>query len=132
VRDFDSEPIRSDRVGNTEREFKIAGVPFRFKPAAPAHLLAAYFDATTNTALLEAADALVLAFLEPESREQWERVRHTEQANPVTIRDVQDVVEHMIGVMAGRPTEPRGGSSPSRGKSGTSSTEESDSPEESD
>ena len=120
MRDFDAE--RSTRL-NPDRQFKLAGVVFQFRPSVAADLLADYFDAPTNSDMVAAADRLIESWLEPDCRDAWRRAREPEQAIPVNIVDMQELISYMIAVMSGRPTEPRGGSSSTRaGRSATSST----------
>ena len=61
--------------------------------------------------------------LEPESAERWAEARNPELPNPVTIRDMIDVVVWLAEVTAGRPTEPSSESSESSTSPGTPSTD---------
>lgn len=127
VHDFD---IARHERGGSARAFKIAGTEFRFKPSVGAELLADYYD-TLNTPIedpafnrkvIAAADQLIVGWLEPGQDDTWAHVRRNDSPDPLTIRDLQDVIAHMTGVMTGRDREQPSGSSSTPSQPGTSST----------
>lgn len=131
--DFDTR-----RTTVREATFKIGGETFTYTPQTSADLIAAYFDAsstpssTRNAAVLEAADNLICSMLAPGHDETWRKVRARRRAeeDPLTIREVQMVADRMLEVMTDRPTESSSDSGTTPTRSGTSSTDESRSQEQ--
>lgn len=125
MKDFDI--VRAE-AANADRTFKIGGETFSFKRSVSADLLAAYFDTsfsavTTNADVLVAADALVLGWLEKGQETKWKKVRAATAADPLSIRDIQNIIEHMTETLAGRPTESPSDSSSTPSETGTTSTD---------
>lgn len=128
MKDFDQ--VRHS-VADRDRRFLIAGSEFEAKGSLPADLLAAYFDALSaernvNVAVMTAADQLIEASLTSDDQvARWRELRSSDASDPLSIRDVQDVVAYLTEVATGRPTERSSGSGRGSGKTPTSSTEQS-------
>lgn len=106
MKDFDTR--RKERA-ERDRGFTLGGESFVMKAGVRPEVLAAYeaIDvAATPEAKLAQMDGMVLDFLETEdgaAEERWRKVRSIEE-NPVTLQDIQDVIEWMIEAQTGRPT----------------------------
>lgn len=141
MHDFDI--IRRETT-NPTRSFRIGGEEFTFRPTCSANTLANYFDAPTTRwdecphcheklqigslrpALdqLEAIDNLILEMLEPGQEEKWAAVRASKE-DPITLRQLQDVANHLVEAITGRPTERPSDSSSTASDPGTKLTENS-------
>jgi hypothetical protein len=78
---------------------------------------------------LDQLDATVLAILEPQYLDAWRRVRDPEVAHPLSLGDINELVEWLVPEVVGRPTGSPSDSSRSGGDTGTTSTDDSSSPE---
>ena len=85
--------------------------------------------ARTDQEWLTALDDTVLAIIEPEYAEQWHAVRRPDLPHPLSLADINSLVEWLVPEVVGRPTGSPSASSPSDGRTGTSSTDDSSSPE---
>lgn len=132
MKDFDSE---RERRSHGDRRFLIGGHEFAFKASVQQEIVDGYYDALSdpdvpNSLMLGRMDELVLASLEPEHEDAWRAARSADASSPLMAKDIHDVIEHMLGVMAGRPTESPSGSGSTPENDGQSSTEKSPSQEE--
>jgi hypothetical protein len=72
-------------------------------------------DLTLNTdELVSAADAQILACLEPESREAWARLRALDAAEPLNFHEIGQIADYLLGRVSGIPTDAPAGSSGGR------------------
>lgn len=123
MKDFDAErKIREDR------EFRIGGKTFRFKPSVQQEPVDLYYDSLgsaegTNSELLTVMDNLVLAGLEPEYHETWREVRGADVPIPLMGDDIHKVIRYMFEVMLDRPIESPSDSTSTQSPTGTSSTD---------
>jgi hypothetical protein len=129
MKDFDAE-----RTVREDREFRIGGRLFRFRPSVQQELLDAYFDSMasvegTNAELLAVMDHLILGGLEPEFHDEWKLVRSAEVEAPLMGDDIHGVIRYMIEVMMDRPTVSPSDSGITPDSTGTSLTDKSPSSE---
>lgn len=73
-------------------------------------------------------DDTIDAILEPEYQEAWKRVRDPDLSHPLSLGDLQEVLEWLIEEVVKRPTGKPSDSSPSDGTIATVSTVDSSSP----
>lgn len=123
MKDFDAE-----RKVREDREFRIGGRDFRFKPSVQQDLVDAYYDALGNAELSNAEfmkimDNVVLGGLEPAFHGDWEYVRSVDTELPLMADQVHGVIRYMLEVMLDRPIVSPSDSSDMPEASGTSSTD---------
>lgn len=129
MKDFDAR--RKERA-ERDRGFTLGGETFVMKSGVRPEVLAAYesIDASaTPEDKLAQMDGMVLDFLEEEKGEaekRWRKIRAIED-NPVTLQDIQDVIEWLIEAQTGRPTGQPSGSTAGPGATVTPLTGESSS-----
>lgn len=131
MKDFDAR--RKERA-ERDRGFTLGGETFVMKPGVRPEALAAYesidVDASPE-AKLGTMDGMILDFLEGDTAEieaRWKKVRAIED-NPITIQDMQAVIEWMIAEQTGRPTGQPSDSTDGPAATVTSLTAASSSPE---
>lgn len=113
MKDFDAR--RRERA-ERDRGFTLGGETFVMKPGVRPEVLAAYesidVDASPE-AKLATMDGMILDFLDTSdgAADRYAAVRKIED-NPVTLQDIQQVIEWMIEVQTGRPTGQSSDSSP--------------------
>jgi len=130
MKDFDQE---RDKRTEKERQFKIGGDVFTFKPAVPPEALFDWFDMGAGTSERDAIaiiDQLIVSFLESGQEERWAAVRSADAKNPITNLDLLELVRWLIAEQTGRPTQPPSDSSDGPETTTTISTEGSPSVEE--
>lgn len=121
MKDFDER--RRERE-QRDRGFTLGGETFVMKTGVRPEVLAAYEAIDVNAspeAKLETMDSMVLDFLEPENGAaltKYKAVRAIED-NPVTLQDIQAVIEWMIEAQTGRPTGQPSGSTGGPGSTAT-------------
>lgn len=131
MRDFDEDRAKREQ---TDRRFRLAGRDFRFLPAVRPEDFADYVDFIQDSTRYSEHDAIklldrtVVAFLEPEFEQAWREAREEQSANPVTARDIIDLITWMTEVQSARPTEPSSASGTGDETGGTNSTEGTSSP----
>lgn len=74
-------------------------------------------------------DQTIEAILEPEYHDAWKEVRAPDLAHPLSLGDLQDLMEWLVEQVVNRPTGKPSDSSPSDGTTETESTGASSSPE---
>lgn len=131
MRDFDQE--REERRSGVDHMFHLDGHDFHFRPSVDQDRVDAYFDSlndeSTNAETVKKMDELVLAGLYEDHHDAWEKARHQSDV-PIMGSDIHEIIGFMLGVMLGRPTERRTGSTGTPKDTGTSSTEKSPLPVE--
>lgn len=120
MRDFDV--VRAESREHGDRRFKIGGREFRFKAYSSPELYARTWTANSDLEWLEAADAFILSVLEPSCVDDWHAVRATDAAEPLSFTDVRDVLDYVLEVTSGRPTDRPNGYSDTPSVPGTKST----------
>lgn len=126
LKDFDA--ARSERkrkLGNPDQvvAFRIGGQEFRCQPVLPYGLvldIALVPDDAPQTMQVAALDNLIFQMLKPECHDAWHAiVRDTE--NGLDLEDVRTIVQWMMEVYTGRPTEPSSTSAEQSSEAGRSS-----------
>lgn len=84
----------------------------------------------SDTEWLSVIDETITAILEPSYHDTWEKVRNPELAHPLSLGDLQDLMEWLVDEVVSRPTGKPSASSPSDGATATALTVASSSPEE--
>jgi hypothetical protein len=127
MKDFDA--LRSERE-QRERTFKIAGREFRFRPAVPAekyslylHLADQQSKANWPEESFEIMNGTILELLEPESRDAWNEVISNHLDHPISLLDMDQIIQHCVAVQTGRPTTPLSPSGTQGGSGSTTSTD---------
>lgn len=122
---------RAARAAFQDRDFILGGEQFTIRASVRPEALIKYesLDASDDIATtLATIDGLIIAFLEPgpggDAHNRYKAVRERED-DPISVEDLQELVEWMMEVYTARPTVPPGGSSESPGTTGTDSTDES-------
>ena len=60
---------------------------------------------TTDSDILQIADETIVACLEPDSLEGWGRLRAEDAAYPLSISEVMEIADWLIGKVTGTPTD---------------------------
>ena len=76
---------------------------------------------TTDSDILQIADETIVACLEPESLEGWGRLRAEDAAYPLSISEVMEIADWLIGKVTGTPTDAPADSSDGREKTASRS-----------
>jgi hypothetical protein len=138
----------NDTEPNPDRTFLLGGHDFRFRAKIAANLIARFYDAPeaiTPTCphcglpftigsprpqqdALAAADAMIVAFLEPGQEEAWAQVRSDDADDPLTLLEVIATGNYLLGALTARPTGQQSGSGDTPATAGTKSTDGSPSP----
>lgn len=74
---------------------------------------------------IKVIDETIAAILEPQCHDTWRKVRDPGLAHPLSLTDLQDLMEWLMEQITSRPTGGPSGSSPSRNGTETLSTDES-------
>lgn len=126
---------RAARAAFMDRDFILGGEQFTMKASVRPEALVRYesLEESDNIETTMAIiDDLIIAFLEPgsggEAHNRYRTLRERE-SDPISVEDLQELVEWMMEVYSARPTVPPGDSSESPGTTGTSSTDDSSSPD---
>lgn len=123
MKDFDTKrKERSDR----DRSFKIGGETFVRRTGLRPEILLPWEkigDDTPASEVLETIDLLVTDFIESgdDAVARYKALRERED-DPVTLEDLQELVEWLVAEQTGRPTGPPSGSTPSGAPQGNGST----------
>lgn len=123
-----------------ERTFKLGGEEFHYVIGVRPEEILPWFEMRSGESILSADgerrmsqreqldvyDATIKTFLEPADHEKWDRVREAADP-PLSLKDIDDLVDWLFEEQAGRPTLQPSGSSPGSegGGTGTNSTESS-------
>lgn len=124
MKDFDAKrKARMDR----DRSFKIGGEEFTMRAGLRPEVLIPWEQLTEETSaaeVLQILDSIVLDFLEPygDSHDRYRALRERVE-EPITLQDLQELVEWLIAEQTGRPTGQPSSSTPSAVPPGTGSTE---------
>lgn len=129
MKDFDER--RRERAAR-DRGFTLGGEQFVMKPGVRPEILVAYEGIppeATPEQKIGVLDGVIIGFLEDEAEAtvRWTRARAIED-NPVTLQDMQDLIEWLIEQQTGRPTGQPSVSSPGGGGTVTPLTAASSSP----
>lgn len=128
---------------NPDHTFVLGGEQFTHRGKVGANLIARFYDAPEGITTvcphcskdfslgslrpqqdaLAAADAMILAFLEPGQEDKWAKVRADDAAEPLTILEVIATGNYLLGAITARPTEQQSGSGSTSETAGTNSTE---------
>lgn len=76
---------------------------------------------------LAVIDQTVVAIIEPDYSGLWEKVRDPQLPHPISLGDLQELLEWLLAQVTGRPTGLPSASSPTDDSTGISSTDESSS-----
>lgn len=132
MKDFDA--LRSERE-QRDRTFKIAGREFKFRPALAAEKYSLYLHLADEQAQarwpeesFEIMNGTILELLEPDSREAWNEVIGNSLDHPISLLDMDQIIQHCVAVQTGRPTAPLSSSGTQGGSGSTTSTGGSESP----
>lgn len=124
---------RAARAAFMDRNFILGGEEFTMRAAVRPEALVAYesLDASADiSTTLGIIDGLIIAFLEPgpggDAHSRYRQIRERDE-DPISVEDLQELVEWMMEVYTARPTEQPGESSESPGTTGTLSTDDSSS-----
>lgn len=132
------EQRRQERL-QADRTVTIAGVDLIYRPSISpetALLLEETRDRyvsqngsrdITATHLVNVADQSILECLEPASHQAWANLRDPAAEYPLSLSDVFDLAEYLLGKAAGTPTDAPSGSSDGRTTTAQQSTEDSSS-----
>lgn len=115
-----------------DRQFTIGGETFTQKTGLRPEVLLPWENIGADTPaseVLATIDQLVHDFIEPadDAHARWDALRKRDD-DPVTLQDLQELVEWLIEEQTGRPTSPPSASTPSAPTQPTGSTEGSSSP----
>lgn len=104
--------------GRTEQEDRVANLAAELaeRTEALAHV------ARSESDWLAVIDQTVLAIIEPGYDETWKEVRNPDLAHPLSLGDLQELLEYLMEQVTQRPTGQPSDSSPPAGSTSTSST----------
>lgn len=123
MHDFDLE--RQERY-TADREFKLGGEIFIRKPAVRPEVMIAYEDMSMEASAAESlavVDKTILSFIEDtnDAHARYQALRERDE-DPVSIRDLNQLVVWLISESTKRPTSALLLSEPGRAPTGTNST----------
>lgn len=129
MRDFDQQRRERAEFGRDDRTFVLGGETFVVKASIRPEALAEYENLKADDGAgkaLEVIDDLVVSFLEPadDAEARYRHVRTVED-NPISLGDLEALVEWLVETQTKRPTGQPGSSSASPGHTGNTSTENS-------
>lgn len=135
MKDFDAD--REERDSWPEETFKLAGREFRLKPQMPARALSTFADLDAHMAdtgripprTFETLADVIRESIHGDDRDSWDELLAADLANPLTLRDMLGVGNHIVATSTDRPTKPLSDSGTTGESGGTRSTADSDSPE---
>lgn len=114
-----------DELLAPDHTFIVRGVTFTWREVRP-EVLSAMGQALTQVndddadAGWSAIDDQILLFLDPSDHEKWKELRAREE-NPVTIKQINAILDYLIGEQSDRPTQTPSPSASGRGKTAASS-----------
>ena len=120
-------PRNFDELLSKDRTFTVRGQSFTWRDVKPEVLT--LFDSeailgkngdSDETAVWKLIDAQILLFIEPGQHESWAKLRAREE-EPVTIQQLNAILEWLMEAQTGRPTETPSPSASGRGKTAASS-----------
>jgi hypothetical protein len=121
-----------DRIGDDENpnraQYEDSVAELAAKVAEKTEALAQV--ARSESDWLTVIDDTVLAIIEPAYGDAWTSVRNPENSHPLSLGDLQGLLEWLMEQVTGRPTGPPSDSSPPAGSTATTSTDESSSTED--
>lgn len=133
MKDFDANR-KTRRRSVEERTFKLADEVFVLKGAVHPETLETYDAITEETGIGETmriVDELILAMIESnDDSEGRYRMIRANTDDPVTIEDLQELVQWMVETQTARPTGQPGDSSPGRSRIEMTSTDSSSTEDE--
>jgi len=123
MKDFD---IARDERSAQDRDFRIGGESFRMKSAVRPEAMIGYEGLTGETSALDAlrvVDDMVISFLEGADAEARYRKLRERDEDPVSMDDLNALVEWLVTEQTGRPTQVPSPSSGGHESTGASSTD---------
>lgn len=119
-------PKNFDDLISGERTFVVRGETFTWRDVRP-EILTAFTptpaeegkDPEDNSGIWQQLDDQISLFLVPEDIERWKNLRARED-NPVTIVQLNAILEWLVGEQTERPTQTPSPSGSGRGKTGRS------------
>ena len=119
-------PKSFDDLVSNERTFVVRGETFTWRDVRP-EILTAFQpseseekkDENDNSGIWKQLDEQILLFLVPEDQERWLNLRARED-NPVTIVQLNAILEWLVGEQTERPTLTPSPSASGRGRTGAS------------
>jgi hypothetical protein len=127
VKDFDAER-HAHMLTADARTFTIGGETFTYRASVRPEVLFEIAELDTDRPTGEVfavMDRMIVNMLEPgesgDAGERWFALRQRDD-DPITIDDLNALVEWLVEAQAGRPTQPPSSSSPSQEANGTPST----------
>jgi len=134
-KDFDDHRRKKAEATRKEREFILGGEPFTARATVRPEAFAAWdslnMEEATPTEILKTADDTILQMIEKKdgAHDRYRAVRERDDDDAIGLEDLTDLIQWLVEVQSGRPTEPPSDSGPSPSETGTSSTADSSSPE---
>lgn len=113
-----------DDLLEKDATFTVRGEKFAYHDVKPEVLSA--FETPTNgkkddeESVWDILDAQILLFIEEEQHERWKELRQREK-EPVTIKQLTEILKWLMEVQTGRPTDPPSPSASGRGRTAASS-----------
>lgn len=137
MKNFDE--VRRERI-DRDREFIIGGETFAYRAGVRPEVIVPWYqlqsgeslrgeNALTQEEQLKVMDDTVIAFLEDGYEEKWRAVRARTET-PVTLKDMDSLIEWLIEEGTGRPTEQLSDSGSGSGSQETTTTSTVSSPSE--
>jgi len=130
MKDFDQERATRTIPDVDERTFTLGGETFTIRPSVRADTLAATSAVSQESSVaddVDAFDSVIEGFLEETDRPRYRTLRGRE-TDPVTFKDLMDVVGWMVAVNSGRPTQLASPSTAGPERTGTTLTDVSSPP----
>lgn len=127
MHDFDME-----RAHRPVKQFKLCGEVFDLQPGIQPEVYAAWRDSETDSfvKVVETTDTLILAFLVPEHRDKWKRLRQVSDGPDVISEgDMRDIIVFLVANETERPTPAPPSSTTGESSGAVSSADGSPSPE---
>jgi hypothetical protein len=123
-----------------ERRFRVNGYDFMVRPALSARRLAEFEDAYLGflrnpdpvaVQQVDLMEGFIGECLEEEHRSAWEEATAADNPRPMSLDQLEKIVNHVVSSVSGRPFERPSASGGTSETTGTTSTDESPSQEES-
>lgn len=114
-----------DELLAPDHTFTVRGVTFTWKEVRP-EVLSAMGQALTNVndedadAGWGAIDDQIILFLDPSDHDKWKELRAREE-EPVTIKQINAILDYLIGEQSDRPTQTPSPSASGRGRTAATS-----------
>lgn len=129
MKDFDVDLAKAHAERETdaaERMFKLGGKTFTYK-ANPSYTALGKFTSDEAGDVIKRQEEGLLGLLDPGQEEAFLAVLH-DTANPITMTDLNEIINWVMEAQAGRPTQAPSLSTPGGATTSTPSTDGSSSP----